>query len=699
MGCPLKKNWSEFERKLAEEVFEDTDVLYYFSLTDAYLLDQLKMLPPATCGRFAPLMCGFKPTDRTCNEQIKHMIENHPEVAWRGIGKIYARCSEITNLTTGATTHPAHPAFYKMMSEASKYNLPVLLQHNACSESTKPYKYGFEYIAELEETLQKYPDVKVLWVDAGIYVRGQWKGFKDELDRMLGENPNLFITVTAEVLQLQKISHPDLLALAEKHSGQVMVGSSCMGVFTKADTYKKQWKLISEWVGALSKDAQKKVKFDNAWAFFSVKKRKETDFAISAQGEFANGLMHSGTEAIVRTKSDKLHNQAEAKKKDQIPPSENRRMLKGMKDGVLLPDNPEIKHVTIDVHLHMLDFLHKSSGTRSIMEAMDGCGVEKAVLIGMPCVKKWSSSEPEQPLYYQDDNGQCYVYAYSDQMIADAWLALDDKQRARFAPVMSAFNPTDINGISHVQRMWDKYPGMWRGLGEIMCRHDDLTALLQDDESPVINHMAMRPIYEFCIEKDLNCMVHHNADRTAKENASGVHEYVWEVKEVLDAFPDLKLIWAHAGVSRRTHQPTHAEMICELVATYPNLHIDMSWVVWEEVVCDPQTGKPKQAWIDAFSTHPTRFSIGSDQVGQFISPAGANILRGEIEKYWALADVLSAETAAMILRGNAQRIWFDGWDMPSSDKGDRWVRIPPTMKAETLFHNQGYFDWVNEEMY
>ena len=62
---------------------------------------------------------------------------------------------------------------------------------------------------------------------------------------------------------------------------------------------------------------------------------------------------------------------------------------------------------------------------------MDGCGVSKAVLIGMPCCKKWSKDEPERPLYYQDDNAQCYVYAYSDQMVADAWLALEPDQRTR----------------------------------------------------------------------------------------------------------------------------------------------------------------------------------------------------------------------------------------------------------------------------
>ena len=44
---------------------------------------------------------------------------------------------------------------------------------------------------------------------------------------------------------------------------------------------------------------------------------------------------------------------------------------------------------------------------------------------------------------------------------------------------MAGFNPTDIAALDHVQRLWDKYPRLFRGLGEVMCRHDDLTMLLQ----------------------------------------------------------------------------------------------------------------------------------------------------------------------------------------------------------------------------
>jgi len=360
----------------------------------------------------------------------------------------------------------------------------------------------------------------------------------------------------------------------------------------------------------------------------------------------------------------------------------------------LTPD--EIEHRTIDTHLHMLDFLQKSSGTRTILEAMDGCGCDKAVLIGMPCCKKWSKDEPEEPLYYQDDNGQLYVYSYCDQMIADAWLALPDDKRKRFAPVMASFNPTDINSINHVERMWNKYPGMWRGIGEVMCRHDDLTTLLQENETPCMNHVALEPMYEFCVKHGLNCMMHQNADRTAKVESNGFYEYQFEMEQVLEKFPELKLVWCHAGVSRRTFEPNHHEMLDELMDKYPNLTADISWVVWELTICG-EDGVPKPGWVDLFEKYPDRFTIGSDQVGQFIGPGGQNWLKPEIVKYWTLAKCLTPETCRKILYENAERIWFDGWEIPSSDDV-RFRQIPPTMRCETLWMNEGKFV-VEDELF
>merc|ERR1712014_487190 len=131
---------------------------------------------------------------------------------------------------------------------------------------------------------------------------------------------------------------------------------------------------------------------------------------------------------------------------------------------------------------------------------------------------------------------------------------------------------------------------------------------------------------------------------------------------------------------------------------YDNLVIDMSWVVWEDVVCEPGTAKPKQGWADLFKKYPTRFTMGSDQVGQFISPSGGNLLKPEILKYWALEQVVPPEVMKNILYNNAERIWFEDWDMPTTDI-PRFRQIPPCMRSETLHHNEGKFVWDGKSMY
>ena len=76
-------------------------------------------------------------------------------------------------------------------------------------------------------------------------------------------------------------------------------------------------------------------------------------------------------------------------------------------------------------------------------------------------VTAWSEPAPLRTFrlpHCQDDNGACYVYAYGDQMVADMWLALENEGRARFAPMFSSFNPTDLSAIDHVRRMYEKYP-------------------------------------------------------------------------------------------------------------------------------------------------------------------------------------------------------------------------------------------------
>jgi len=350
------------------------------------------------------------------------------------------------------------------------------------------------------------------------------------------------------------------------------------------------------------------------------------------------------------------------------------------------------KYVTIDCHLHLLDFLQKSSGTSAALKAMDGCDCKKAVLFGMPCCKKWCFYRKDQPLYYQDDNGPCYVYAYADQMVADAWLALDDNDRARLAPCFASFDPTDLSAIFHVKRLYYKYPKMWRGIGEIMCRHDDLTTMLLGKEIPVVNHAGLDAIYQFAMEVDLPCLVHHNADRVG--DVDDKCEYVHEVAEVLAKYPTLKFVWVHAGVSRRCADKEHHKMIDDMCTKYPNLLVDISWVVWEDVICDAD-GIVKQGWIDTCNKHDTKIFIGSDNVAQYfpIKDTSINLLASNITKYYQLFEKMKSEDAGKnVAYQNAQNLYFETWDVPSgADPFTPYSRMPSYYDTECLDPKAGEF--------
>jgi hypothetical protein len=150
----------------------------------------------------------------------------------------------------------------------------------------------------------------------------------------------------------------------------------------------------------------------------------------------------------------------------------------------------------VDAHLHFVDFIQDSDGMTRLLAAMDDGRIAKAVVFGLPLKKKWDAFEKRPPHYYLDDNARCYYFHQTDEILADAFLYLPIPARKRFAPLVCGFNPTDKHAVRDVERMLDKYP-FWRGVGEILCRHDDLTNMT-NEETARVNHPGLFDIYELC---------------------------------------------------------------------------------------------------------------------------------------------------------------------------------------------------------
>jgi len=298
---------------------------------------------------------------------------------------------------------------------------------------------------------------------------------------------------------------------------------------------------------------------------------------------------------------------------------------------------------SIDSHLHYLDFTQKTDGFSALTEKMDAAGVVGAVVFGMPIVKMWSESDPMRPEYYLDTDSPGYYYSATDFILAEELRKQSASVQGRFYPFISGINPLDLNAVDYIETLLRLYPGFWRGIGELMSRHDDLTAFTYG-EAPRADHPALMRVYELAGKKGLPVLIHHNLSSAAKREPI----YLKELERAVSANPATSFIWAHVGISRRVDVPTLRDETARMLAAYPNLNVDISWVVFGDYIAKDEGSL--SAWARLIEDFPDRFLIGTDKVGHW---AG---YQAEMTKYNLLLARLSESTAGMICEGNALRL-------------------------------------------
>ncbi len=311
-----------------------------------------------------------------------------------------------------------------------------------------------------------------------------------------------------------------------------------------------------------------------------------------------------------------------------------------------IPDE-EIRYEMLDSHLHYLDFLQTSDGFSPLIEAMDASGVEEAIVFGMPMAKQWDETMAKAPTYYLSNDSRCYYYPATDYILAEELLAQPKKVQKRFYPFICGVNTNDRFAADHIRQLLDLYPDFWCGIGEIMSRHDDLTALTYG-EAPHINSQTFKDIFDLGAEHDLPVLVHHNITGQNVEDIL----YLDELKEALAYNRDCNIIWAHMGISRRIEVQNLADIVDDLLEKNQNLYVDISWVVYDyyflsEFPDNYASSDSLDKWITLINKYPDRILIGTDKVGHW------ETYPQEIVKYYKLLDRLDPEIAQKICKDNA----------------------------------------------
>ncbi len=304
----------------------------------------------------------------------------------------------------------------------------------------------------------------------------------------------------------------------------------------------------------------------------------------------------------------------------------------------------------IDSHLHFLDFTQTSDGFPALTEAMDAAGVSKAIVFGMPMTKKWDFFMKQPPAYYLSNDSRCYYYSGTDYILANELLSQPKEVQERFFPFCCGVDGTDRYAAQQLERLFQMYPKFWRGIGEIMSRHDDLTALTYG-EGVHMDSPAFMDIYDFAAAEGLPVLVHHNI---SPQNAT-VPLYEEELWHALEHNRDCKIVWAHVGISRRIEMSELLIIAGRLLRDNPNLYVDISWVVFDSYIREQSISELASAmnldmWVMLIEKYADRVMIGSDKVGHFAQ------YPQEIVKYYSLLRNLKPETVEKVCRKNVLSI-------------------------------------------
>ena len=299
----------------------------------------------------------------------------------------------------------------------------------------------------------------------------------------------------------------------------------------------------------------------------------------------------------------------------------------------------ESKYSIIDSHLHYLDFIQQTDGFEGLVKKMDEANVPYAVVFGMAMAKQWDENAPNEPEYYLSNDSRTYYFSATDYMMMQDYMKQPEEIKKRFFPFVCGINPNDKNAAKHIRSILEDYPEEFYGIGELMSRHDDLTALTYG-EPPRANHPAMLEIYDLADEYDMPILIHHNIAGSYMDDPI----YLKEMEEALAHNRNTDIIWAHVGISRRVEITNLPEIADDMLSKNENLFYDISWVVYENYI--NRDSESLKQWAELIEKYPDRFMIGSDKVGHW------DTYPDEILKYYPLLDLLSEGTRNNICENN-----------------------------------------------
>ena len=208
-----------------------------------------------------------------------------------------------------------------------------------------------------------------------------------------------------------------------------------------------------------------------------------------------------------------------------------------------------------DSHFHLTNYVQEGTPIRDFLDIM-GTRVGRVALFGIPLQQQWSSrvSGDSAPTYYLNTDAPLYYYSFTDAFIAMSYKSLTKEQQARFDPMITGFNPSDMYAADHIRRVLKTFPGVFSGIGEFTI-HKEFVSSKISGEVASLQDPALDRLLNFAGEVGLVSLIHNDIDQPfAKDGAEPV--FLTQMKSLLKRHPATTIIWAHCGLGRVIH-PVH----------------------------------------------------------------------------------------------------------------------------------------------
>jgi hypothetical protein len=318
-----------------------------------------------------------------------------------------------------------------------------------------------------------------------------------------------------------------------------------------------------------------------------------------------------------------------------------------------------------DSHFHLTNYVQTGLSIEQYLAIM-GNRVKRSTLFGIPLQQTWSyaNSGDYAPTYYLSTDAPLYYYSFTDAFIASAYLKLPQKDRERFDPMITGFNPADMYGVDHIRRVLETFPGVFSGIGEFSIHKEFVSGKVAGETATLLTPAVDR-ILDFAGEAGLVVILHCDIDMPFTK-AQQAPIYFEQMRKLLARHPKTTIIWAHTGLGRvvqpiteqasaasAMRPPAHIELISSLLDDPQMSHVyfDISW----DEVAKYATATPESIVrvAEMLDRHPGRFLFGTDNV----APASAEAHFKVFHMWDPVFSRVRPATKTAVAFGNYERLF------------------------------------------